>query len=152
MTLYDFEFSLISGEKLDWNAFKGKKVLLVNVASQCGLTPQYAALQALMDYFEKEFTVLGVPCNDFAGQEPGSPEEIVSFCSTNYAVTFPLTEKIHVLGEQQHPLYDWLEKETGAPVAWNFQKYSFDEQGNFLTHYSPQTLPNDEAILNWIGL
>ncbi|MNK02188.1 Hydroperoxy fatty acid reductase gpx1 [compost metagenome] len=151
MRLYDFSLNYLDGKSIDWNAFKGKKVLLVNVASQCGLTPQYTQLQELQETFGGDtFTVLGVPCNDFAGQEPGTAEEIATFCSTNYGVSFPLSEKVHTVGQEIHPIYNWLLKETGAEVSWNFQKFLIDENGEVAGFHSPQTEPADEQLVDWI--
>ncbi|WP_341903380.1 glutathione peroxidase [Fluviicola taffensis] len=151
MTLYDFSLNRLNGQPIDWNDFKGKKVLLVNVASQCGLTPQYTQLQELNEEFGgSDFAILGVPCNDFAGQEPGTAEEIATFCSTSYGVSFPLSEKVHTVGAEIHPIYSWLLKETGAEVTWNFQKFLIDEEGQVTGFYSPQTEPGDEHILDWI--
>ena len=151
MTLYDFSLNYLDGKSIDWSAFKGRKVLLVNVASECGLTPQYTQLQELQEEFGgDEFTVLGIPCNDFAGQEPGTAEEIAAFCSTNYGVSFPLTEKVHTIGSESHPIYKWLQDETGAEVSWNFQKYLINEKGEVTGFHSPQTEPADEQILDWI--
>lgn len=151
MTLYDFDLAYLSGKKIDWSFFKGKKLLLVNVASKCGLTPQYAALQEIFDTFsEKQFMILGVPSNDFAEQEPGSPNEIQQFCEVNYGVTFPLSEKIHVTGNNIHPLYKWISETLNTEISWNFQKIALNENGELLRSYSPQTLPNDTELLNWI--
>ena len=151
MRLFDFRLNKLDGTPLNWSDFEGKKILLVNVASQCGLTPQYTQLQELMDEFGGEkFTVLGVPCNDFAGQEPGTAEEIATFCSTNYGVSFPLSEKVHTIGEDIHPIYQWLLDETGAEVTWNFQKFLIDGQGKVTGYYAPQTEPCDEQIVDWI--
>jgi glutathione peroxidase len=151
MTLFDFSLNQLGGKSIDWNDFKGKKILLVNVASQCGLTPQYTQLQELQEEFGgDQFTVLGVPCNDFGAQEPGSDEEIATFCSTNYGVSFPLSEKIHTVGSEIHPLYKWFKEQTGAEVTWNFQKFLIDEKGAVAGFYSPQTEPSDIRILDWI--
>jgi glutathione peroxidase len=151
MTLYDFSLNSLDGKSINWNEFKGKKILLVNVASQCGLTPQYAQLQELQEEFGGEnFTVLGVPCNDFAGQEPGTAEEIAEFCSANYGVSFPLSEKVHTVGTEIHPIYEWLKEQTGEEVSWNFQKYLIDQEGKIAGYFSPQTEPADAHILDWI--
>ncbi len=151
MKLYDFSLNYLDGKSIDWNDYKGKKVLLVNVASQCGLTPQYTQLQELNEEFGgSDFAILGVPCNDFAGQEPGTAEEIATFCATNYGVSFPLSEKVHTVGSEIHPLYKWLKEETGAEVTWNFQKYLINEEGKVTGFHSPQTEPADEQILAWI--
>lgn len=151
MTLYDFSLNQLNGKPIDWNDYKGKKVLLVNVASQCGLTPQYTQLQELNEEFGgSDFTILGVPCNDFGGQEPGTAEEIATFCSTNYGVSFPLSEKVHTVGPEIHPIYEWLKEQTGTEVTWNFQKYLIDREGKIAGYFSPQTEPSDEHILDWI--
>jgi len=151
MRLYDFSLNYLDGKPIDWNDFKGKKVLLVNVASQCGLTPQYTQLQELNEEFGGDrFAILGVPCNDFAGQEPGTAEEIATFCSTNYGVSFPLSEKVHTIGEEIHPIYEWLKEQTGTEVSWNFQKYLIDQEGKIAGYFSPQTEPADKQILDWI--
>jgi glutathione peroxidase len=151
MKLYDFSLNYLDGKPIDWSAFKGKKLLLVNVASQCGLTPQYTQLQELNETFGgSDFAILGVPCNDFAGQEPGTAEEIATFCSTNYGVSFPLSEKVHTVGEEIHPIYEWLKEQTGTEVSWNFQKYLIDGEGHIAGYFSPQTEPADSHILDWI--
>jgi glutathione peroxidase len=151
MTLYDFSLNYLNGNPIDWKDFQGKKVLLVNVASQCGLTSQYTQLQELTDEFGGEhFTILGVPCNDFAGQEPGTAEEIATFCSTTYGVSFPLSEKVHTIGTEIHPVYNWLFDQTGSEVSWNFQKFLINERGEVEGVYSPQTEPCDEQIIDWI--
>lgn len=151
MKVSDFSIHLLNGSSLDWSSFEGKKLLLVNVASECGLTPQYIQLQELQDTFGGDkFSVIGFPCNDFGAQEPGSAEQIESFCQVNYGVTFPLIEKIHTTGENRHPLYAYLTEKTGEEVQWNFQKFLVNENGEVVKSLSPQTLPNDEEILSWI--
>jgi glutathione peroxidase len=151
MILYDFSLNRLDGTPIDWADFKGKKLLLVNVASQCGLTPQYTQLQELQEEFGgSNFTVLGVPCNDFAGQEPGTAEEIATFCSVNYGVSFPLSEKVHTVGEEIHPIYEWLKEQTGTEVTWNFQKFLINPDGKIAGFRSPQTDPADQQILDWI--
>lgn len=158
-TLHDFKINLLNGEPFDFQLLKGKKVLLVNVASKCGLTPQYKVLQELYDeYSSKNFEIIGFPCNDFAGQEPGSNTEIQEFCSVNYGVTFPLTEKIHVTGgpNRQHPVYEWLTSESlngiaSSEVTWNFQKYLINPDGSLFAMVPPQESPACETILNWIN-
>ncbi|MDR0802717.1 glutathione peroxidase [Fluviicola sp.] len=151
MILYDFPLSYLNGNPIDWKDFQGKKVLLVNVASQCGLTPQYVQLQELMETFGGDrFTILGVPCNDFAGQEPGTAEEIALFCSATYGVSFPLSEKVHTVGSEIHPVYQWLVDQTGVEVSWNFQKFLINERGEAEGVYTPQTEPCIEQITDWI--
>jgi glutathione peroxidase len=152
MTLYDFSINQLNGQPLDLSIFRGKKVVVVNVASECGLTPQYTELEFLYnEYKDKGVVFIGVPCNDFGGQEPGSAEEIRQFCSVNYGVTFPLTEKIHTTGEAKHPLYQWLTSETGEEVTWNFQKFLIDTKGNVVKSVSPATTPTDPQITNWLN-
>jgi glutathione peroxidase len=130
----------------------GKPALLVNVASQCGLTPQYTGLEQLhKEYADAGFTVVGIPCNQFGGQEPGSAEEISEFCSTNYGVTFPMTEKIEVNGPGRHPLYAELvglgdERGRGGDVAWNFEKFLVDGSGAVVARFSPQVEPEDSRL------
>jgi glutathione peroxidase len=130
----------------------GKAVLVVNVASKCGLTPQYTALEQLQkDYADRGFSVLGVPCNQFMGQEPGSPEEIATFCSATYGVTFPLTEKIEVNGEGRHPLYASLTETADADgeagdIQWNFEKFLIAPDGT-VTRFRPRTVPDDPAVV-----
>ena len=146
----------IDGEPLDQAALDGKAVLVVNVASRCGLTPQYEGLERLQArYGPAGFTVLGVPCNQFAGQEPGTPEEIQAFCSATYGTTFPLTEKLDVNGRRQHPLYAWL---TQAPdgegrageVEWNFEKFLVAPDGEIVRRFRPTVEPEDESVLEAI--
>lgn len=151
MTLYDFKLNGLRGGTIDFSSYAGKKVILVNVASECGLTPQYAALQELYKAFtDKNVMIVGIPCNDFGAQEPGTADEISQFCSVNYGVTFPLTEKIHTVGEEQHPLYQWLTTETATTVGWNFQKYLLDEEGRIVRSVAPSVLPTDPEIVNWL--
>jgi glutathione peroxidase len=145
--------TMISGGSLDPGLLQGKLVLVVNVASQCGLTPQYEGLERLQRrYGDQEFTILGVPCNQFAGQEPGTPEEIQSFCSTTYGTTFPMTSKLDVNGRSQHPLYQWL---TTAPdpdgvageVEWNFEKFLVSPSEEILARFRPQVDPEDDRVV-----
>lgn len=154
--LYDFKANTIDGKAFDFSSLKGKKVLLVNTASKCGLTPQYADLQNLYEqHGGKHFTIIGFPANNFLWQEPGSNEKIKEFCTKNYGVTFTMMEKISVKGKNIHPLYKWLTKkeENGvfdAPVKWNFQKFMIDEQGKLVDYASPKTKPFDPKITDWI--
>lgn len=141
----------INGKSTSLAAYKGKVVLLVNVASQCGLTPQYKALEALhQKYKAKGFTVVGVPCNDFGSQEPGTNEEIKQFCSAKYNVTFPLMDKVHVKGSEQHPLYFALTgKDSKFPgdIKWNFGKFLIGKDGQVLHRFEPKTTPDDKEVL-----
>ncbi len=133
--------------------FAGQVVLLVNVASKCGLTPQYTALEQLQKtYGDRGFTVVGVPCNQFLGQEPGTPEEIAEFCSTSYGVTFPLLEKIEVNGEGRHALYAELTQVADdgghdGDIRWNFEKFLVDRDGNIVARFAPTTVPDDPAVI-----
>ena len=150
-SIYDIDLLSIDGKKIDLSAYKGKKMLIVNVASECGYTPQYEDLQTLYENYQDKMVIIGAPCNQFGGQEPGSAEDIQTFCSKNYGVTFPLTEKLEVKGDGQHPLYQWLtnKEENGvqsSKVKWNFQKYLIDEEGNFVSVFSSGTGPLAKEI------
>jgi glutathione peroxidase len=152
MAIYDHRINRLDGTPLDLGELRGRAALIVNVASRCGLTPQYEGLERLHEtYQERGFTVLGVPCNQFMGQEPGTPEEIATFCSTTYGVTFPLTEKIDVNGENRHPLYAELTQVPDAEgrdgdVAWNFEKFLVTPDGG-ITRFRPQVEPEDPALV-----
>ena len=154
--LHDFTVQAIDGSDLPLSALKGKKVMVVNVASKCGLTPQYEQLQALYEkYMDDGFVIVGFPANNFREQEPGTNEEILMFCESNYGVTFPMMAKISVKGEDIHPLYAWLTQkgENGkedAEVTWNFQKFLIDEQGNWIASIPPRTLPDADEVIEWI--
>ncbi|MFN2539318.1 MAG: glutathione peroxidase [Mycobacteriales bacterium] len=151
MTLYDIPLTTLSGEPATLP--EGKALLLVNVASKCGLTPQYAALEELhKTYSDRGFSVLGFPCNQFLGQEPGTSEEIAEFCSVTYGVTFPLFEKLEVNGEGQHPLFAELTSVTDATghtgdVRWNFEKWLVSPSGEVVGRYSPQLEPDDPSLV-----
>lgn len=156
-TLHDFVVKDIDGKDFDLASLKGKKVLVVNVASKCGLTPQYKDLQALYDkYKDQNFVVIGFPANNFMGQEqPGTNEQIKEFCTLNYGVTFPMMDKISVKGKNQAPLYKWLtnKSENGKidqEVTWNFQKFLIDEDGNLVDVVLPKESPMSEKIVKWI--
>jgi len=156
-TLHDFVVKDINGKEFDLATLKGKKVLVVNVASKCGLTPQYEDLQALYDkYKNKDFVVIGFPANNFMGQEPGTNSEIMEFCSVNYGVTFPMMDKISVKGKDQSPLYKWLtnKSENGKidqKVTWNFQKFMVDEEGHLVDVVMPKESPMSDKIINWLN-
>jgi len=155
-TLHDFKVKTISGEDFELSQLKGKKVLIVNTASRCGLTPQYEQLQELYEkYGGERFTILGFPANNFLNQEPGTNEEIAAFCKTNFGVTFPMMEKISVKGNDMHPLYQWLTQKSqngvlDAEVSWNFQKFMVDENGHVVDYASPRKKPMSDKIVNWI--
>jgi glutathione peroxidase len=144
---------LNSKEKLCLNDFKGKKILLVNVASECGFTKQYADLEKLYTTYKDKLVIIGFPCNQFGGQEPGTEEEIATFCSSKFAVTFPLTTKIYVKGDKQHPIYKWLTSKTlngvnDYSVNWNFNKFMLDENGQLIGYFSSRINPMDSDIIN----
>ena len=154
-SLYDLEIKDINGEKLDLQQFKGKKLLFVNVASKCGFTNQYEGLQELYAAYKDKLVVLGLPCNQFGGQESGTTSEIKSFCSLTYGVDFPMTEKIEVKGDNQHPIYQWLtQKEKNgkknSSVKWNFQKYLVDEEGRLIDVFYSVTKPMSKKITKLI--
>ena len=155
-SFYDFVVTDIHGDEYELAQLQGKKVLVVNTASKCGLTPQYEDLEKLYrKYADKDFVIIGFPSNNFAGQEPGTNEEIATFCSTKFDVTFPMMAKIEVKGEKMHPLYRWLTQasENGvedSDVAWNFQKYMIDEHGMLVGHVEPQKKPDSKKIVSWI--
>lgn len=156
-SLHDFKAELINGDILDFSEFKGKKVIIVNTASSCGLTPQYKGLESIyQDYKDSGFEIVAFPANNFANQESGSNEEIQNFCSNNYDITFTLMAKIDVKGENIHPIYKWLTSKElngkmNSSVKWNFQKYLIDEDGNLITYYYPYTSPTSKKITNWIS-
>lgn len=156
MSITDIPLTTLAGEPTSLADYSDRAVLLVNVASKCGLTPQYSALETLArDYADRGLTVLGVPCNQFMGQEPGSAEEIQTFCSTTYGVTFPLLEKTDVLGPQQHPLYAELTKTPDADgvagdVAWNFEKFLLAPGATVTHRFRPQTVPDAPEVISAI--
>ncbi|MGY3062724.1 glutathione peroxidase [Streptomyces sp. TE3672] len=153
MTLHDIPLRTLTGEPTSLADYRGRAVLLVNVASKCGLTPQYEGLEKLQnDYADRGFTVLGVPCNQFAGQEPGSPEEIQAFCSTTYGVSFPLLEKTEVNGEGRHPLYAELAQLADADgeagdVQWNFEKFLISPAGEPVARLRPRVEPQAPELV-----
>ncbi len=155
-SFYDFKVKDIDGKEVDLKKYKSKKLLVVNVASECGYTPQYKDLEALYKrYKDSNFVVIGFPCNDFNGQEPGSPAEIKTFCSKNYGVTFPIMEKIVIKGKDCNPLYSWLQhkEENGVQdndVKWNFNKFMVSENGEWQGYLPSKILPSDRVISDWI--
>ncbi len=156
MSIYDAEIKTLEGEATSLSDYQGKTVLVVNVASKCGLTPQYEGLQKLHERFaDQGFEVLGFPCNQFAGQEPGSAEEIREFCDTNYHVSFPLFEKIDVNGQNSHPIYRELTQTPDATgeagdVKWNFEKFLIGPEGSVIGRFRPQVTPDDPALVEAI--
>ncbi|MFN3950851.1 MAG: glutathione peroxidase [Thermaurantimonas sp.] len=152
-SFYDLKARTIDGKDFSFSTLKGKRVLIVNVASECGFTPQYKKLQSLFEqYKDKNFVILGFPCNDFGGQEPGSANDIKSFCEKNYGVTFQLMEKVSIKGSNPHPVYKWLTKKelngkSDASVRWNFHKFLIDENGNWVADYGSMTDPLNDKIV-----
>lgn len=150
-TFHDFSLKKITGEELPLSSFKDKVVLLVNVASKCGYTNQYLGLQEVYTAYKKRgFTVLGVPCNQFGAQEPGTEAEIKNFCSTTYDVTFPMSSKIEVKGKQQHPLYAWLTNDEArypGDIGWNFSKFLIGKNGEVLKRFDSGDKPTDDKVL-----
>lgn len=154
-TIHQFCVEGIKGDIIDFAAFKGKKIMVVNVASACGFTPQYKQLQELYASFSDRLVVVGFPCNDFGNQESGTETEIAAFCEQQFGVSFPLSRKISILQAPMHPVYQWLTQKSKNGVAdsqvdWNFQKYLIDEEGRLAAMYSPSESPIDERILDWI--
>jgi glutathione peroxidase len=154
--IYDFKVTDIDGEAYDLKKLKGKKVMIVNTASKCGLTPQFEELEKLYKtYKDQGFVIIGFPTNDFLSQDPGTNEQIKSFCQKNYGVTFPMMSKIKVKGKDKHPLYEYLttkslNKLEDNKVKWNFQKYLIDEKGVLVRVVDPSTSPLDNSIIQWI--
>jgi glutathione peroxidase len=155
-TLYDFKVTDIEGKEFDLTQLKGKKVMIVNTASECGFTPQYKELQELYTkYKDKNFVIVGFPANNFGGQEPGTNTEIKSFCSKNYGVTFPMMSKISVKGDDMAPIYKWLQNKTengmgDGEVKWNFHKFLIDENGHWVSSIGSKTKPTSDEITKWI--
>ncbi|QNR23830.1 glutathione peroxidase [Croceimicrobium hydrocarbonivorans] len=152
-SFYDFTVTDLNGEQFSFSQLEGKRVLIVNTASKCGFTPQYEDLQALYEkHGGEKFTIIGFPCNQFGKQEPGTNEEIASFCQKNYGVSFPMMDKIDVKGDEQAPIYHWLtDKDLNgvddAKVSWNFNKFLIDENGKWIAHHGSRTNPLDEEIV-----
>ncbi|MBL7847806.1 MAG: glutathione peroxidase [Cyclobacteriaceae bacterium] len=148
-SMYELKVNSIDGKMVDLSQFKGKTLLIVNTASKCGYTPQYADLQKLHDMYGKKVIILGFPANNFKGQEPGSNAEIAEFCTKEYGVTFQMFEKISVIGEDQHPLYAWLKEKTGQEPTWNFCKYIVKPDGS-VKFFSQKVSPMAKEILDEI--
>ncbi|MWB96320.1 redoxin domain-containing protein [Flavobacterium sp. GA093] len=155
-TIYQFKVQDLSGDTFDFASLKGKKVMIVNTASKCGLTPQYKDLEAIYkEYKDQGFTIVGFPANNFAGQEPGTNEEIGAFCQQNYGVTFPMMDKVSVKGDDMCEVYKFLTQKSknglqDSEVEWNFQKYLINEKGELAKVIHPKTLPTDPEVINWI--
>ena len=154
--IYQFKVEDLSGDTFDFASLKGKKIMIVNTASKCGLTPQYKDLEATYkEYKDKGFVIVGFPANNFASQEPGTNDEIATFCQQNYGVSFPMMDKISVKGDDMNPVYQFLTQKSkngykDSEVEWNFQKYLIDEKGELVKVISPKTLPTDPEIVDWI--
>lgn len=154
--IYQFKTEDLSGDAFDFSTLKGKKILIVNTASKCGLTPQYEQLEALYkEYKDQNFVIIGFPANNFASQEPGTNDEIGAFCQKNYGVTFPMMAKVSVKGDDQNEIYQFLTQKSkngvqDSEVEWNFQKYLLNEKGELEKVISPKTLPTDPEIVSWI--
>lgn len=149
--LYTYSFTDIDGNEVSMERFKGKKILIINVASKCGYTPQYEDLQKLHEQYGEKVTLIGFPCNQFMHQEPGDEAEIKEFCQRNYGVDFLMASKIDVKGDDQHPIYKWLTSEDlngveSTKVGWNFQKYLIDENGKYIEKFEPGVKPLDKEI------
>lgn len=150
-TIYDFKMNSLEGEVIDFSKYKGKTLLIVNVASKCGFTPQYADLQQLQDQYGDKVAVLGFPANNFGSQEPGTSTEIAEFCERNYGVKFQMFEKISVKGDDQHPLYQFLKEKTGQEPSWNFCKYLVKSDGT-VKFYPSKVKPLDKEIVDELGV
>ena len=156
-TIYQFKVKDLYGKEFDFSSLKGKKILIVNTASECGLTPQYKDLEAIYKkYKDLNFVIVGFPANNFGAQEPGSNEQIAKFCEMNYGVTFPMMSKISVKGNDMDNVYKFLTQKSknglqDSEVEWNFQKYLINEQGELVKVLSPRVLPTDAAIVGWIN-
>ena len=156
-TIYQFKVTDLYGKEFDFSTLKGKKLLIVNTASECGLTPQYKDLEAIYKkYKDKNFVIIGFPANNFGSQEPGSNEQIAKFCQMNYGVTFPMMSKISVKGKDIHEVYQFLTQKNknglqDSQVEWNFQKYLINEEGELIKVLSPSVLPTDAEIVGWIN-
>jgi glutathione peroxidase len=155
-TLYDFKVPGLDGSTIDFSKYKGKKVLIVNTASECGYTPQYADLQKLYEAHKSNLVIVGFPANNFGGQEPGSNTEIKEFCKKNYGVTFPMAGKVSVKGDDIHPIFKWLTTKTengvmDAEIKWNFTKFLLDEKGKLIAVFPSKVNPNSEEITKYLN-
>lgn len=155
-SIHQFQIRALNSEEvIDFKSFAGKKILVVNVASKCGFTKQYAGLETLFQKYQDQLVIIGFPCNQFLGQEPGTEAEIVEFCSANFGVSFPMTEKIDVKGENAHEIYQWLTSselngKEDYKISWNFNKFLLDEEGRILEHFPSKVKPLDEEILAYL--
>ena len=154
-SIHNISIEGINGNELRLAQFRGKKLMIVNVASECDYTPQYEQLEELYRHYRENLEIIGCPSNDFGNQEPGGEKEILTFCQTMYQVTFPLSKKINIRSAPVHPLYKWLTTKTlnevsDNEVSWNFQKYAIGPQGEWLLMFSPETSPLDDQVMKWI--
>ncbi|MBI1343976.1 MAG: glutathione peroxidase [Terrimonas sp.] len=155
-SIYDFKVPGLLGNEIDFAQYKGKKILIVNTASKCGNTPQYDGLEKLYEKYKDKLVIIGFPANNFGGQEPGTSDEIASFCKKNYGVTFPMADKVSVKGKDIFPLYKYLEDEAAKkgfenPVTWNFGKFLINEKGELIATFAPSTQPQSEEILKYLN-
>jgi glutathione peroxidase len=155
-SIYDFKMPGLEGGEIDLSAYKGKKILIVNTASKCGLTPQFEGLEKLYSQYKSKLVIVGFPANNFKGQEPLANNEIAEFCKKNYGVSFPMAEKISVTGDDTHPLYKYLKEQAAAkgyadPVTWNFGKFLVNEKGELIATFSPRIAPMSEDILKYLN-
>lgn len=155
-SIYDFKLTTLDGKPFSLADYKGKKILIVNTASACGFTPQYADLEALYEKYKGKLVIVGFPANNFGGQEPGSNSEIQTFCKKNYGVSFPMSEKVSVKGEDIHPLFKYLTDEAGKlgekdPIKWNFTKFLVDENGKLLAVFPSKVKPMSEEITKYLN-
>jgi glutathione peroxidase len=152
-SIHSFIVKGLDGKQIDFASFKGKKILVVNTASKCGYTPQYESLEKVYEQYKNKLVIIGFPCNQFGGQEPGSNEEIAAFCKKNYGVTFPLADKIDVKGATMAPIYQWLTQKSkngvvDANISWNFNKFLLDENGKMIAYFPSNVKPDSEEILS----
>lgn len=155
-SIYDFEVPGLSGGKIDFSQYKGKKILVVNTASKCGFTPQYEGLEELYEKYKSKLVIVGFPANNFGQQEPGSNSEIASFCKKNYGVSFPMAEKVSVKGNDIHPLFKYLTAEAAKmgindPIKWNFTKFLIDEKGKLIAVFPSRVTPMSEEITKYLN-
>ena len=155
-SIYEYKVNGLEGGAINFSDYKGKKILIVNTASKCGLTPQYEGLQKLYDKYKDKLVIVGFPANNFAGQEPGTNAEIGAFCKKNYGVSFPMAEKISVKGDDTHELYKYLKAQAAAkgfedPVTWNFGKFLINEKGELVATFGPRVQPMSEEIVKWVN-
>jgi len=155
-SIYDFKVPGLLGNEIDLAQYKGKKIMIVNTASKCGLTPQYEGLEALYKKYDGKLVVIGFPANNFGNQEPGSKDEIAEFCKKNYGVSFPMADKVSVKGDDISPLFKWLVDEAAKkgikdPITWNFTKFLVDEKGELITVFTPKTTPMSEEVLKYLN-